>query len=130
MASRYTALRDCHCGTCDDVEAECRFHTLLAAASCELSCRSHAGFDLFGQWRIALVARSQSTNRFCERQLLRDGTQDQIIGALSEALEQATGQLSCGSLEVIDAVSDVGAPATKIKCHVPIAIVWNRDAGR
>lgn len=63
---------------------------------------------------------------FMSANYLRDGTQDQIIGALSEALEQAIGQLSCGSLEVVDAVSDVGAPAT----DVPIAIVWNRDASR
>jgi hypothetical protein len=67
---------------------------------------------------------------FTSANYLRDGVQDQIIGALTEALEQATGQLSCGSLEIVDAVSDVGTSATKIKRHVPIAVVWNRDAGR
>jgi hypothetical protein len=44
---------------------------------------------------------------FTSASYLRDGTQDQIIGALSEALEQAQGQLRSVSLQIVDAVERI-----------------------
>jgi hypothetical protein len=61
---------------------------------------------------------------------LRDGTQHEIVAALSDALDEALGQLSSAPLEVVDAVADVGLAAAKVDRHVPLAIVRNRDAGR
>ena len=67
---------------------------------------------------------------FTANSYLRDGTQQKIIAALVDALAEARGQLGRFTLQEVDAVPDVGAAATKIDRHVPIAIAWNRDAGR
>ena len=60
---------------------------------------------------------------------LRDGTQHKIIVALVDALAEARGQLSGPPLQVVDAVTDVGLAAAKVDGHVPLTVVWNRDAG-
>jgi hypothetical protein len=66
---------------------------------------------------------------FACRSYSRDGTQRKIVDALSGALDEARGQLGSPPLEVVDAVTDVGPAAAKVDRHIPIAIVWNRDAG-
>ena len=61
---------------------------------------------------------------------LRDGTQQKIIAALVEALAEARSQLGGFSLQIIDAVTDVGTAPANVDRHVPIAIVWDRDTSR
>jgi hypothetical protein len=60
---------------------------------------------------------------------LQDGTQSKIIAALVDALAEARGQLGGFTLQVVDAVTDVGAASAKIDRHVPIAVVRNCDTG-
>jgi hypothetical protein len=67
---------------------------------------------------------------FTSTNYLHDGMQHKIIGALDDALTEARGQLRGFSLDVADVVSDVRATAAKVNRRVPIAIAWNRDAGR
>jgi hypothetical protein len=55
------------------------------------------------------------------------GVKRQVIAALTEALLQAQGQL--GSLDVVDAVVDVGSPPAKIDRHIPISGMGNGNAG-
>jgi hypothetical protein len=74
------------------------------------------------------MADGQSSGFAC-RNYSRDGTQYKIINALSGALDEARGQLGSPPLEIVDAVTDVRPAAAKVDRHVPIAIVWNRDAG-
>jgi hypothetical protein len=61
---------------------------------------------------------------------LRDGTQNKIIDALREALEQAEAQLSGASLQVRDIVSDIGAAAAKVYDDVPVVPMRDRDPRR
>jgi hypothetical protein len=67
---------------------------------------------------------------FTANSYLRDGTQQKIIAALVDALAEARGQLSSLPLEIADVVADVGDAPAKVDCRVPLAVVWNRDAGR
>jgi hypothetical protein len=67
---------------------------------------------------------------FTAENYLRDGTQQKIIAALIDALEQARGQLGGLSLQVVDAVPEAVGTSAKVNRHVPIAVAWNRDAGR
>lgn len=45
---------------------------------------------------------------------LKDGTQNQIIDALREALDQAHGQLSCLRFEKTNVVSYIGLASAKV----------------
>jgi hypothetical protein len=73
------------------------------------------------------IADGQASG-FTSTEYLRDGTQQKIVDALVEALAEARGQLGCFSLQIVDAVSNVGATTTEIDRHVPISIVRDRDA--
>ena len=72
---------------------------------------------------------AEPANGFTSNSYLRDGTQQKIIAALVDALAEARGQLGGFSLQVVDAVADIGATAAKVNCRVPITIVRNRDFG-
>jgi hypothetical protein len=76
-------------------------------------------------WRDAAPAGGFTADGY-----LQDGTQQKIIAALIEALGEARGQLGSPSLKIVDAVSEAGAAAAEVDCCVPLAVVWNRDAGR
>jgi hypothetical protein len=79
-------------------------------------------------WRRQLS--DGAVSGFTSAGYLKDGVQQQIIDALVAALIEARGQLGRLPLQVVDAVADVGPTAAKVDCHVPVAIAWNRDAGR
>jgi hypothetical protein len=76
-------------------------------------------------WREADPASGFTADSY-----LHDGTQQKIIAALVESLAEARGQLGGFSLNVVDAVADIGAAAAKIDCRVPVPVLGNRDAGR
>ena len=88
-------------------------------------CILAEGGDVVWSYATGLVSCGLAATSY-----LHDGTQQRIIAALVDALEQARGQLGGGALQVADVVADVGAPPAKIKRHVPIAIAWNRDSSR
>jgi hypothetical protein len=64
---------------------------------------------------------------FTSDEYLRDGTQAKIVAALRAAIDEAAGQLS-GALQIVDAVPDVRGTPAKINRHVPVSVVWDRDA--
>ena len=62
---------------------------------------------------------------FTAENYLRDGTQQKIIAALVDALAEARGQLGSVTLNVVDAISNVGVAAAKVDSHVPITAARN-----
>ena len=61
------------------------------------------------------------------RSHLLDGTQEKIVEALRDALEQAAAQLRGACFQVGDVIPDVGAASAKIYDYVPIVGVRNGD---
>lgn len=61
---------------------------------------------------------------------LRDGTQEQIIAALLDALVEARGQLGRRTLKIVDAVPNIGLAAAEIDCHVPVAALRDSNSSR